>query len=49
MAREYSVELFRVLCLNALNSFEFFIGQGLKTRANDKLSLRRVAVARQLS
>ncbi len=37
-AREYSVELFRVLCLNALNSFVCLNWHGLKTCANDKLS-----------
>ncbi len=36
-AREYSFELSRVFCLNALNSFECLNWQGLKTRANDKL------------
>ncbi len=39
---------FPVFCLNALNSFECLNWQGLKTRANDKLSWRRTAVARQL-
>ncbi len=36
--REYSVELFRILCLNALNSFVCLNCQGLKTRTNDKLT-----------
>ncbi len=36
-AREYSLQLFRVLCLNDINSFECLNGQGLKTRSNDKL------------
>ncbi len=35
---KYSVQLFCVLCLNALNSFECLNWQGLETRANDKLS-----------
>ncbi len=34
----HSVQLFRVLCLNALNSFECLNWQGWKTHANDKLS-----------
>ncbi len=37
MASECSVELFHILCLNALISFECLNWQGLKTRANDKL------------
>ncbi len=45
--REYN--FFRVLCLNALNSFECLNWQGLKICANDNLSWRRPAVARQLS
>ncbi len=38
MLREYSVEFFHFLCFNALNSFECLNWQGLKTRADDKLS-----------
>ncbi len=43
-AREYSFELW-VFCLNALNSFECLNWQGLKTRANEKLSWQHAAVA----
>ncbi len=38
---ELGLSVRRVLCLNALNSFECLNWQGLKTRANDKLSWQR--------
>ncbi len=36
-ACEYSVELFCILCLNALKSLEYLNWQGLKIRLYDKL------------
>ncbi len=43
------VQLFHVLCLNALKSLECLNLQGLKTCANDKLLWRHTVVAHELS